>query len=52
MRNMRRAAEGPQCPEVRAKYIVSRKNLPSADAIDAGLTPSPTGETGREARHG
>lgn len=36
-------AEGPQCPNVFAKYVAPRKNLPSADAIGAELTPSPTG---------
>jgi len=48
MHTMRRAAEGPQCPEYFPQYCAPRKNSPSANRIADRLTTAPTGA---EAHH-
>lgn len=48
MHTMRRAAEGPQCPELFAVNAAPRGKLPDAVSLARKLTDSPTGQ---ETRH-
>lgn len=49
MHTMRRAAEGPQCPEVFAVNVAPRGKMPDAVSLSPELTTAPTGS---ELRHG
>lgn len=48
MHTMRRAAEGPQCPELFALNTAPRVKLPDALSLARRLTTAPTGS---EVRH-
>jgi hypothetical protein len=50
MHTMRRAAEGPQCPNILRVNAAARKNSPSADGCACKLTTAPT--LGGEGDHG
>lgn len=52
MHTMRRAAEGPQCPEYFPQNAAPRKNSPDVGGTSAGLTTAPTGAARREVHHG